>query len=92
MKAFLAATDVEAEEGEKRGRTMAGEAKTVTGALNNYFSVVGDTGSLSDGTYGKSAKRAASEFLDELKALSTEEKLELAKGVCGVTGWTLKTS
>jgi hypothetical protein len=52
-------------------------AKTVTQVLSNYFNV-GD------------GKRSASEFLKELKALSTEEKLELAEGVCAVTGDTIK--
>jgi hypothetical protein len=50
---------------------------TVTQALANYFNE-GD------------AKRSPREFLTELKALEPSEKLELARGVCFVTGWTLK--
>ena len=46
---------------------------TVTKALSNYFNV--DAG-----------KRGPSEFLKELKALSTEEKRELAEGVVAITG------
>lgn len=46
---------------------------TVTKALNNYFNV-GD------------GKVAPTKFLNELKALSTEEKRELAEGVCAITG------
>lgn len=50
---------------------------TVTKALNAYFNV-GD------------GKRGAGEFLKELKALSTEEKRELAEGVVAITGDTLQ--
>lgn len=49
---------------------------TVTKALNAYFNV-GD------------GKVAASAFLAELKALTAEEKRELAEGVCAITGDTL---
>jgi hypothetical protein len=35
-------------------------------------------------------KRPLSEFQAELKALSADEKLELAQGVCAITGDTLK--
>lgn len=52
-------------------------AKTVTTALSGYFN---------EGA----GKRPASEFLKELKALTPEEKLELAEGVCAITGDTLK--
>jgi hypothetical protein len=34
-------------------------------------------------------KRASKEWLAELKELSTEEKQELAQGVCAITGNTL---
>jgi hypothetical protein len=46
---------------------------TVTKALNTYFN---------EGE----GKRPAGEFLKELKALSPEEKRELAEGVCKITG------
>lgn len=69
---------------------MAGESKTVTGALNSYFNVAGDTGSLRDDTFGKSAKRGSKEFLDELRALSEAEKTNLAIGACLVMGWALR--
>jgi hypothetical protein len=49
---------------------------TVTKALNAYFNE-GD------------GKRSAGDFLKELKALSPEEKRELAEGVCAITGDTL---
>lgn len=35
-------------------------------------------------------KRALSEFNQELKALTDDEKLELAQGVCAITGDTVK--
>ena len=35
-------------------------------------------------------KRPLTMFQAELKALSTEEKLELAQGVCAITGDTIK--
>lgn len=35
-------------------------------------------------------KRPLSEFAKEVRALSAEEKIELAQGVCDVMGWTLK--
>jgi hypothetical protein len=52
-------------------------AKTVTQVLSNYFNA-------------GEGKRSASEFLKELKALTPEEKLELAEGVCAITGDTIK--
>jgi hypothetical protein len=35
-------------------------------------------------------KRSLSEFKDELNKLSTDEKRELAEGVCAITGDTIK--
>lgn len=35
-------------------------------------------------------KRSLTEFQKELKALSPEEKHELAQGVCAITGDTIK--
>lgn len=78
----------------------------ITKALNGFFNVEGDTGSLGDGIaytvigkgdnarmfttpIGRSSKRPASDFLAELKALSVEEKRELAELVCAATGDTL---
>lgn len=49
---------------------------TVTKALNGYFN---------EGA----GKVSPSKFLEELKALTTEEKRELAQGVCAITGDTL---
>lgn len=49
---------------------------TVLKALAGYF----NTG---DG------KKSLKEFSEEIKALSTEEKRELAEGVCAITGDTL---
>lgn len=49
---------------------------TVTKALSSYFNE-GD------------GKRAPRDFLQELKALSVEEKRELAEGVVAITGDTL---
>jgi hypothetical protein len=51
--------------------------KTVTGALAGYFNE-GD------------GKRPLGDFQKELKAMTDEEKLELAEGACAVMGWTLK--
>jgi hypothetical protein len=50
---------------------------TVTKALNSYFN---------EGA----GKRSAGDFLKELKALTTEEKRELAEGVVAITGDTLE--
>lgn len=50
--------------------------KTVVQVLAAYFNE-GD------------GKRSASAFLAELKALSADEKLELARGVVAITGDTL---
>lgn len=50
--------------------------KKVAAILAGYFNV--DEG-----------KRPAKEFLEELKALTTEEKRELAEGVCAITGDTI---
>ena len=49
---------------------------TITKALAGYFNS-GD------------GKRAANTFIAELRALSDAEKLELAEGVCAITGDTL---
>lgn len=46
---------------------------TITKALTGYFNQ-GD------------GKRPAQEWLKELKALSADEKRELAQGVCDITG------
>jgi hypothetical protein len=51
-------------------------AKKITAILSGYF----NTGE---------GKRGASEFLAELKALSADEKRELAEGVCAITGDTI---
>lgn len=51
--------------------------KSVTAILAGYF----NTG---DG------KRALAEFQKELKALTADEKLSLAQGVCEITGDTIK--
>jgi hypothetical protein len=55
----------------------ATNGKTVTSILAGYFNV-------DDG------KRPLREFQGELKALTTEEKLELAQGVCAITGDAIK--
>jgi hypothetical protein len=52
---------------------------TVTKALSNFFN------------QGE-GKVPASDFLKELRALSPEEKLDLAQGVCAVTGDELQTA
>jgi len=49
---------------------------TALRALTNYFNVDG-------------GKRPNTEWLKEIKALSPEEKKDLALGVCEVTGDTL---
>lgn len=51
-------------------------AKGVIAILTNYFNV-------------GSAKRPNTEWLAEIKALTTEEKRELAEGVCAITGDTV---
>jgi hypothetical protein len=48
-------------------------AKNITSILAGYFNA-GD------------GKRSLSDFRNELSALSTEEKRELAEGVCAITG------
>jgi hypothetical protein len=55
---------------------MSGESKTVLKAISDYFNQ-GD------------GKRPLSDFSKEIKALSPEEKAELAQGACDVMGWTL---
>lgn len=52
-------------------------AKSATALLTGYFNQ-GD------------GKRTNSEWLKELKALSPEEKLELAQGVAAITGDEVK--
>lgn len=52
------------------------EKMTVVRALNRYFN---------DGA----GKRSISEFNQEVKALSADEKVELAQGACDVMGWEL---
>jgi len=56
---------------------MSGETKTTLKAINDYFNS-GD------------GKRSLSEFAKEIKALTAEEKKELAEGACNVMGWTLQ--
>jgi hypothetical protein len=51
-------------------------AKKVTAILAGYFN---------EGE----GKRAPSDFLQELKALTADEKRELAEGVCAITGDTI---
>lgn len=53
--------------------------KTVTAILTGYFNV-------------GEGKRPSREWLDELKALSADEKAELAEGVCAITGDTIKAA
>ena len=53
--------------------------KTTLKALTDYFNE-GD------------GKRPLKDWSEEIKALSPAEKLELATGVCAVTGWTLKAA
>lgn len=52
--------------------------KTAVAILNGYFNK------------GQSNEKPLREFNEELKALSPEEKKELAEGVCAITGDTLK--
>lgn len=52
-------------------------AKTVTAILTGYFN------------QGE-GKVTNTQWLAELKALSPEEKRELAEGVCAITGDTIK--
>lgn len=51
--------------------------KTVIAILTGYF----NTGE---------GKRPSAEWLTEVKALTPEEKRELAQGVCDITGDTIK--
>lgn len=51
--------------------------KSATVILTNYFNV-------------GEGKRSNVLWLQELRALSDEEKLALARGVCAITGETLK--
>ncbi|HEY6018385.1 MAG TPA: hypothetical protein VIY48_00340 [Candidatus Paceibacterota bacterium] len=51
--------------------------KSVTMVLTHYFN---------EGE----GKRDSKAWLQELKALTPEEKLELAEGVCAITGDTIK--
>jgi hypothetical protein len=53
------------------------EQKTIVGAVAGYFNQ-GD------------GKRPLAEFQAEFKALTDEEKIELAGGACEVMGWVLK--
>jgi hypothetical protein len=57
--------------------TNTSTTKTIITALASYFN---------EGA----GKRPLSDFQKEIKALSDEEKLELAQGACAVMGWTLK--
>lgn len=61
----------------------------ITKALSQFFNVDGGTGSLHPDTFGKSSKRTLPEFRDELKALTDDEKRELALMACAATGDTL---
>ena len=56
---------------------MTTETKSTLKALTDYFNE-GD------------GKRPLKEWAEEVKALSPDEKAELAKGVCAVKGWALK--
>jgi hypothetical protein len=51
-------------------------AKTVTAILTGYF----NTGE---------GKRSNTEWIAELRALSAEEKMTIAQGVCAITGETV---
>lgn len=59
-------------------------AKGVIAILAGYFNVGTDLG-----INGKPGKRPLPEFRDELKELSDAEKMELALGVCAITGDTV---
>lgn len=52
-------------------------AKSIASILAGYFNK-GD------------GKRSLTEFANELKALTDQEKIDLAKGVCEITGDTIK--
>lgn len=54
-------------------------AKGIVAILSGYFNQ-GD------------GKRSLPAFRDELAALTTEEKQELAEGVCAITGDTIKSA
>lgn len=54
-------------------------AKGITSILSGYFNQ-GD------------GKRSMTAFAAELKALTDEEKRELAEGVCAITGDTIKAA
>jgi hypothetical protein len=54
-----------------------------TSVGGNYTKMNGQTVEL---PYGVSAKRPMREFAGELKELSDAEKMELAEGVCAITG------
>jgi hypothetical protein len=56
---------------------MSMGSKTIVSLLAGYFNQGG-------------GKRALSEFQQEIKALSVEEKRELAEGICAITGDTIK--
>lgn len=60
---------------DEGGIAMA--VKSVTMVLTHYFN---------EGE----GKRDSKAWLQELKALTPEEKLELAEGVCAITGDTIK--
>lgn len=51
--------------------------KTVVAILTGYFN-------------GGEGKRSITDWRNEVKALTPEEKLELAKGICEITGDTVK--
>lgn len=54
-------------------------AKTITAILTGFFN------------QGE-GKRPAAEWLKEMKALTVDEKRELAEGVCAITGDTITSS
>jgi hypothetical protein len=62
---------------ERKEKVMA--EKTVTAILSGYFN---------EGE----GKRRLPEWRDELSALSTDEKRELAEGVCAITGDSIKSN
>lgn len=72
-------------------------AKTLVSILAGYFNTGSETSVASEGGKhvpatkdGVPSKRALKDFQEELKALSGEEKRELADLVCAVTGDSIK--
>lgn len=70
--------------------------KTIVSALNSFFNAGDGVSIESTGggncpatVAGIPVKRPTQDWVKELKALSPAEKLELARGVCAITGDTL---